>query len=356
MKLQKFFIASTKFTRLFFAITFVTFPTACGSESDIRPLTGEITKSHIAFTDDIGSRLWIARADGSNLTLLNSDIQSGVKLSPDGTKLAFKVSDGVHMITDLEGDVLHTFAGCNQSDDFCWTPSGHQILYGCYNDGLWRYDLADESLTRFYTSRFNTYDHNPVLSPDQTRIVFTHHEYGKLYTIVAIDPDGGNALSLATGTSAQDAQLDLDWLDNTHVFFDVINYPTFEIHSIDLDANTDTGFDPGVSFTGASLTRDKNLLALYGANTNVTSTSDLSSGSVRLVQLPHVGDTNTFAWSEDGAYFIAEGSGANIDGYGSVLSIFDKSGKEYKFLTSGDFPGTVNNYDILAVDWGSVPP
>ena len=346
-----------KFASILCAVGFTGLGTACSGD-DLDPLTGEVAKSNIVFTEWVYNSAWIAQADGSNVRKLHSDVQSGVKFSPDGTMLTFNISNNVHLVTDLNGKTLHQFTGCLKSDDFSWTPDGNQILFGCYDDGLYRYDLTDGSLTRFYTTRTDTYDHNPVMSPDQTRIVFTHHEFGTAYTIFVVNPDGSNVVSIATGRSADhDVSLNLAWVDLTHVAFTVLNYPVSQIHVIDLDAVTDASIEINdASFNGITLTSDKQTVAAHGGGLRLAPASGLLAGSLQLTPVPHINASGHFAWSGDGAHVVVNGGQeATSDSADRILSVFDTSGKEYRFLTSGDFPGKVTCADVQTVDWGAIP-
>jgi Tol biopolymer transport system component len=328
---------------------------ACEGEAP-KPLKGEIAKTQIVFATSgyNASDVWIAHADGSNLRKLRSDAHSRVKLSPDGKLIAFKAgADNMHVVTDLGGSILHQFEGCHRSEDFSWTPDGNAILFGCYVDGLWRYDLTDSSLTRFYATGGYTYDHNPAMSPDLTKIAFTHHEYGSQYKIAVIDPDGGNPTVVAEGGGTyHDDCLNLIWLDDTHVIFNVSYSPRFEIHSVDLETNTDTKIDVSVPFTEMALRFDKKVLALFGGGGIYFADAGPPPGNIRRTKAE--GDSGDFAWSRKGRYYVTTGEiwDPTEPENHSVMRIFSMTGKEYKFLTQGMFPNKdVWYFDVFSMDW-----
>ncbi len=322
-------------------------------------LHGEIATTNIIFatSGDQASTVWIVHANGSGLRKLRTDAFSGAKLSPDGTSLVMNAeTEDTYVVTDLDGNTLHQFQGCYKGDEISWTPDGNAILFGCYFDGLYRYDLTDSALTRFHVSPYRTYDHEPVMSPDQKWIAFTHNEWGTRYYINLIDPDGGNFRQIAKGVGPDDSSLYLMWLDNTHVLFT----PGGTIHCVDVESNIETVIDPKVAFWGMVPRFDKSLLALQGDRLYFTPTAGIPAGRVRVKETESTADGYDFlAWSRDGGHYVAR------DRYGGdpsepeqtpILRIFTMSGYEYALLTLGQFPNedplNLTTYDVFSVDWG----
>lgn len=330
-----------------------------GCESGPAPLSGEIAKTRIAFTESRNNALWMLNADGSGMRMLNADAHSTVKFSPDGSRLAFKTSNHVHVVTNLEGEIIYAFQGCYASDDFTWAPDGTAIVFGCYVDGIWRYALGDAAPVKLADSVSGTYDHDPAISPDGSRIIYTHNEYGVQYTIYMIDPNGGNRRLVGQGVSRHDAHNGMTWADGAHVFFTPLDGT---IHFLDVDTLADTVTDTHVpdAFNAMRLNRQLSMIAIYGVMyIGLSPATGLMSGVISMREAPgtwgFIG-TRGFAWSPDGTYYVAAGFNADAQDKG-IVSVFDVSGTQYRFLKYGDFPSPQqpSYLEILGVDWAIAP-
>lgn len=159
---------------------------------------------------DSSRDLYLARADGSEITLLAEDVVSVPTWSPDGQRLAVAkivgedvglytlAADGsdLQFITSIfELDWLNWYPSYNGSVPIlAWSPDGTQILYTCLEAAACIIDLASgevvmiESEIAFLITR-----HVAAWSPDGTRVaIFTPGEAGnsdylRLYTVA---PDG----------------------------------------------------------------------------------------------------------------------------------------------------------------------
>jgi len=311
--------------------------------------------------------LWIVNPDGSNLKKLfdGVDRYGRVRFSPDGRYIAFKGRDGKHKIVDLEGNILHEFEGGERSGkDFSWSPDGRSIIFGAYFDGIYRYNLQGRRVEKVIdTWVYRTYDHNPVISPDLGKIVFTHHEWESLYWIYTADINGENIELITSGSgTGYDEHLNLNWLDNKHIIFNITNFPKFKLYYFNIETKKGKEIDIGISFLDTRLFPDKKTLAIVTGMSFPPSklyfidTAELSSDSVNFLDTGLEGGF-TFAWSKDGKYFVINGKPKAWDPLNSsVLRIFDKSGKEYKVLKNKDFPEEVWYYFIKDVDWTSQKP
>ncbi len=64
-----------------------------------------------------------------------------------------------------------------------WFPSGNSLIYTSSfgnrsEDGLYEYNLINQSHKQVLKSEYLTVDNSSVISPDGQKLVFTHHEYG----------------------------------------------------------------------------------------------------------------------------------------------------------------------------------
>ncbi|KPL19913.1 MAG: hypothetical protein AMJ92_00075 [candidate division Zixibacteria bacterium SM23_81] len=310
-----------------------------------------LTFSKIAFAEynpeeplETNVDLWIVNPDGSELEkIFDGVVSTRVRFSPCGQFVAFKGQDGKHRIIDLEGNVLHEFTGGSRSEnDFSWSPDVSYMLFGVYFDGIYKYNLGDSTKIRIVASSHRTYDHNPVVSPDSAKIVYTHHEYEHRYYIYTVDIDGGNKVLITNGSgTSYDEQLNLNWLDNDHFIFKID--PKNLIYYVNKGTHEVIGINPGVSFSKMKLSHNKETLAIFsGSSLYFIDASQLPTGIVT----PYSTElyAQAFAWSydTDSCYYVIRSSSA-------ILRIFDKNDNEYEFLDPEDLPEDIGS--IKDVDW-----
>jgi hypothetical protein len=351
------------------------------SVSPSAPTPKELTKypganSKIEFVESSSGNnsvetLWIMNSDGTDLKKIYSkpqndwsdwdDIENEVSqdylggFSPDGTKLLFAGTNKIE-ISDLEGKILHEFDVCSWGDyvtnDFRWTPDGKSVLYGRVS----RYDLADESTHELNPINMpETDDHNPVMSPNLEKIAFIHHENMYFYTIYTINSNGTGKDLIATGESGWNENLNLDWVDNTHLVWKnerkyLYTSPVdIEIDYCDIQTKqiTKTNLDPSIYFSKIRLSPDKKTLALcYTQGADFVSISDISTG---VANSQSGAGSSYFGWSQDGNYVA---TGENYEGAIWRILISDKERNQYGVLKSKDFPNPNNFIDHLT--WSGV--
>jgi len=140
--------------------------------------------------------LWVVNADGTNARQLitNMDYLSILqpKWAPDGEKIAFiKKWSGVwggHLtILDSSGQILNVIK--EDIVDFSWAPDGKSVIYSIKYDGIYRFDVQTKQTQQILITSPGTYDHNPVWSPDGSKIAFVHHEWENNFYISLINFD-----------------------------------------------------------------------------------------------------------------------------------------------------------------------
>jgi Tol biopolymer transport system component len=154
-------------------------------------------------------------ADGSNIIrLTTSENSEAPAWSPDGTKIAFTGSGGIHTMNPDGSNQTLAIAGGDQPD---WSPDGTKIAYSRYPSGQSHSDIfianADGSNPVNLTARISntSYEAVPAWSPEGTQIAFASnlHEYdAENYEIFVIDADGRNLKRL---THTPVTNWDPDW-------------------------------------------------------------------------------------------------------------------------------------------------
>jgi len=332
------------------------------------PYSGPITE--IVFTErnfneadssyDID--LWVVNTDGTGLKKIyegtsfekDSDffieVFGQLRLSPNGELVAIGGEDYIHRVIDLEGRVLHEFEGGRRSvEDFVWTPDGSSILFGLYggqhdipNGGIYRYSLEDSKREKIVHQISYVYKHNPVMSPNSEKIVFTHHEYEQHYYIYTVDIYGGNLELITEGKgSYYDEQLGLKWLDERHIIFK--NSKKDKLYYFDIETKEGREIELATSYVTnwperMRLSPDRSILALWGVELSFVNTSDIPTG---VVNKHYTGiQLNCMAWSPDGNYFVVGKES---------LDIYDVEGNQYIFLEKDNLPMEIDY--IMDVGW-----
>ncbi len=341
------------------------------TQEPLKPLIG--AQGRIIFTEynrETGYPsydIWIANPDGTNIKKLIDGKQIGIypriRFSPKGDLITFKGRDDNHKIIDLDGNILHEFKGRLYSEqDFVWSPDGRFVIFAGYVDGIYRYDLQSRNSVMIVDTKCYCYDHNPAISPDLEKIVFTHHEYGSKYYIYSTDVIAENLELIIGGEDTwHDEDLNLEWVDKDNIIFKVAPKNTIYYFNIKTKQSKEATYDIDLDHrkydrdhSSISLSNDRRTLALfglYGDKLYFVDIAKILSGKNDFDSLDNVAAYNV-AWSGNDEYLVV--SASHIIDYvytNDSLRLFNRSGKEYKFISKRDMPESITEF--ADVDWST---
>jgi hypothetical protein len=76
--------------------------------------------------------LWLGTRDNSSATLVQrftSNAASQTHISPDGGRIAYADSTGIHVVSAAGGRAIRLLSAANIGDGVCWSPDGEWIWY-----------------------------------------------------------------------------------------------------------------------------------------------------------------------------------------------------------------------------------
>lgn len=177
--------------------------------------------------------VWTIGLDGLNPNAFIDSSYDGKNLlwSPDGKYLSYLSNNGEIIILNKDKTLKEklNFIRFNRADDFSWSHSSQVQLNGVYgglgNDhegGIYAYDVISDEFKRILRTGGYTYDHNPVFSPDNSRIAYIHHEYEYLAWIKLMNADGNNFHKITdTLYTGSDEHLYLNWFSDKELLFKI---------------------------------------------------------------------------------------------------------------------------------------
>jgi tricorn protease len=149
----------------------------------------------IAYVSDVSGEQEIylvdqlGRTEPKQLTK-NGQFKSGLRWSPDSTKLLFHTNDLHLYVLNTETAELTTVARSSvaEIDDYQWSPDGRWVAYAYleknYNADIYIFDLAGGESTPVITGASD--DYNPVFTPDGKSLVFLSEPFPKKVEIHSV--------------------------------------------------------------------------------------------------------------------------------------------------------------------------
>lgn len=263
--------------------------------------------------------VWLMNPSNQKMNKIADTSRERVRFSPNGEYISFVGKDHTLQIVDPNGSILHRFGvrfgvsfdgsggsvpcvemiyGDKNFDyyvrndelsktfarEFSWSPDSKYVYCDHYDDRIYRYDLKNKTLEGILWSRSKTFDHNPVMSPDNRSLVYLHHEYGNMCYIYKFLVDENYRKGYSTHTAGMahdelvhiiagtlhDENLNVQWIDNENI----VCCSTTEgnhrgrIYRFNINKKEGTEFDMRNQFLGnISLSPDKRMLAMYCGST-----------------------------------------------------------------------------------------
>jgi exo-beta-1,3-glucanase (GH17 family) len=147
------------------------------------------------------------------------DAPSGRVWSPKRDRLALCRSDRTDLIDRSCNPIRSVNATLYPGNGADFSKDARYLFYSRYNDGIYRIDWDDGSVVRIVVSLNNTFDHDPKVSPDGSKLFYIHHEFGKqAYFRIWRFSDQSDELVYQT-TTEHDAVLPVEWIDNDTLAF-----------------------------------------------------------------------------------------------------------------------------------------
>ncbi len=176
--------------------------TALTSDNDVyeQPTSWSSDGSKIAYVrvskSDNSSNIWIKNLNNGELkqiTTSGSLISAQIKISPDGTKIAYFENDGIFVI-NLED--LNVIQIDSQTDaySFNWSPDSKKIAYVSIINTPNSIRIADVEANALYSEIYSPDNQsnvsNPIWSPDGQSIMFVQNNQG-VYSVSEVVIDSG---------------------------------------------------------------------------------------------------------------------------------------------------------------------
>lgn len=202
-------------------------------ELHVVPNRGDSLHFHKVMTDapDLDFVLWVPtwdpfpadslqlfHLDGFFKSLIDDHVESNdFGWSPSRKYFTYHTDNASTVLLNKDRTVYATEAGYFNDG---WSSTERFVAYGVYLRGIDVCDLETHTVTRILQSQFETYDHNPVFSPNDSLIAFVHHEWGQLAWIKLMHRDGSNVITLTdTLKTKHDASLNLFWVSDHELLF-----------------------------------------------------------------------------------------------------------------------------------------
>ncbi|MBI2031855.1 MAG: PD40 domain-containing protein [Candidatus Levybacteria bacterium] len=154
---------------------------------------------------DLSVNLWLINPNGSEKILISerSSINAPVLWSPKGDMFAaliegdsyFDFQNDQWNVFDLKGNVIATlgkgFATLIPEEDVSWSPTDNSLIYSQKFGGIFEYNINTQHTREFITTTGRTLDNSPAISPDGSKLIYVHHEFGSNYyvTLAKLDPN-----------------------------------------------------------------------------------------------------------------------------------------------------------------------
>lgn len=129
--------------------------------------------------------LWNIQSTKAIMTeLVDEPFRWNITASPDQNHFVY-YDINKNTMHILDKDLKEQYKIAEVAHSFNWSADGTYILYGKYFDGIYRLDM-DGNKKKLLTTKYRTYDHNPVQTKDGEWTYFFHHEYSQSCTLYRI--------------------------------------------------------------------------------------------------------------------------------------------------------------------------
>lgn len=304
------------------------------------PATGHII---FASNRDGQTDLYMTSPDGAELTRLTTgaavDNSSPIRVSPDGSKVAFSATLGGNTdvyVFDLNTNFTTRITDAQEKDSSpSWSPNSQQLAFESFRDGNIEIYIANaDGSNPIRLTNDPAGDSNPIWSPVSNEILFTSNRFGNS-DLLLINLNG--TISPLTTSRAPDNAA--AWSPDGNF----IAYQSFDgdlsticvigrnglnqvCHSIPAEYSLPV-WSPNGDWVAAS-TLSNNVYSVYLYNNRDGSTLQLS--------LPNIEPRGTPAWSPDALRLVFQ---AQADGDMEIFSVFVQTNEFTRMTTNAGYDG-----------------
>ncbi|MDD5341728.1 MAG: PEGA domain-containing protein [Patescibacteria group bacterium] len=138
--------------------------------------------------------LYAMKADGLTRRVLATGLGNGglYQVSPNGQYIAYSAITGI-VVANRDGSIRAEMPSLYGGDDYAWSNSGDQLVFGQFVDGIYLYDAPSNTTREILETRGFLYDHSPTFSPGDSYVAYVYYADGNDAAIKVMRADGSEA-------------------------------------------------------------------------------------------------------------------------------------------------------------------
>ena len=300
---------------------------------------------HIIFASnrDGQTDLYMTSPDGAELTRLTTgaavDNSSPIRLSPDGTKIAFSATLGGNTdvyVLDLTNNFTTRITDAQEKDSSpSWSPNSQQLAFESFRDGNIEIYIANaDGSNPIRLTNDPAGDSNPIWSPVSNEILFTSNRFGN--SDLMLLNLNGTVSTLTTSRAPDNAAA---WSPDGNL----IAYQSFSgdisniciigrdglnqfCPSIPAEYGTPVWSPNGAQIAASTLSNGVYSISLFNSR----------DGNLQQISQPGIEPRGTPAWSPDGLRLVLQ---TQADGDMELFSVFVQTNEFTRITAIAGYDG-----------------